>query len=168
MYGGGKRYSGYSSAKGYRAYYGKKFGSSVLGKAVGNAKAQRAGVKNNYFQTTVENVGISVGFDANAANSSVYCISPGFANMVAGDKNKKSPCSLVSPICDKQFRAMCHMFDQIKIIGMKVQIQVTPSGANGAMVAPCTIGTLWNRMASPEDHDNKYSFLKNIYYIHQE
>lgn len=140
----GKGY--YTSARGYRSYYTGKFGSSVVGKAVGNAKAQRAGVKNNYFQTTVENVGVSIPFAANAANSSVYGITPGLAH---NTKDSTGVVGFNSPLNDKQFRAMCHMFDQIKIIGMKVQLQITPCGANAsAVVAPCTVSTLWNRSAT--------------------
>ena len=139
----GYKRSTYSGRPWYGA--GKKI-KSTTGKALFNARTQKTGSKNVYYNCTVENIGVSIPFTEQGNEKGTYTITPMITDQRIANKSNMAPMARLSPLGDIQFRSMCHSYDQCRIISMKVTLQITPGTSN--MVAPCTLFTLWNRSAS--------------------
>lgn len=147
---GYKRYRSSGRTGFYRAGKRTRFvRRSTTGRALSNARSQKTGSKNVYYNCSVENTGVSIIFNESATEKGVFAISPMVTDQRTANKSNVAPMCRVSPLSDIQFRSMCHSYDQCRLVSMKVTLQITPGTSN--MVAPCTLFTNWNRSASASE-----------------
>lgn len=143
MYGRTRSRSYYSRrgtySSGGKGFY-RKYGGSV-GRAIGGFKAQKSGVKTFYLTTTTQNSGSLTFSDSASVIGPVVLTSGGNHDWAANFTN--IPVN-TGPQNDITFRAMCHMFDQCKCLGMRVTMRWYAPSANPT--APCEIHSVWDRM----------------------
>lgn len=149
--GGGKRY--YSSGRYYRP--SKRWGSTYS-KGIGASKSAKLGNKIAYYDGTVTGY-TNFNFTAGSFMSDVQKFAPflgGYTMTTSGGTTKYDVDTTYrtsgAATLDKNFRLMCHQYDECRLLKMVVKLQPSTSIPNSVA---CKLGSIIDRNFTKSEYD---------------